>query len=214
LLRLGIADTALTKHHDRNATVQTRTYDHRKLAEELDSIDLPPTADILSPELQDTLKLIRAGKMKGPLVEEFESILATEGEAVAFRFLAAEAEGFHVTPYGFCLNSFSVDPCPKHLQCFDGCLHLARTDNPAEEENLRALRDKTSVALESARAAPARTIGRRNQIRHAESTLTNIDKALLAAPGQQVFPNGQDLSDPVDQPGSIIDAALRVAQSS
>ncbi|WP_229490829.1 hypothetical protein [Pseudoduganella namucuonensis] len=38
-----------------------------------------------------------------------------------------EADGFHASPYGHCLNSFTVDPCPKHLECFANCRHLSAT---------------------------------------------------------------------------------------
>lgn len=54
-----------------------------------------------------------------------KEIQRLEGDEAAFVFLATEADGFHSTPYGHCLNSFTVEPCPKALECFAGCRHLA-----------------------------------------------------------------------------------------
>src|SRR5690606_10376529 len=114
----------------------------------------------------------------------------------------------HVTPYGFCLSSFTVDPCPKHLQCFNGCRHLGRTDNPEENRNLSLLEERTSAVLAKAKASPAGSVGRKNQIAHAETILANVAIALKTAPGDRPFPDGPDLSEPLGQPRTIIDAAL------
>nr|WP_158447301.1 hypothetical protein [Paraburkholderia sp. BL8N3] len=41
----------------------------------------------------------------------FKRIQTEHGDEAAFTWLAASSDGFHVTPYGFCTNSFSVNPC-------------------------------------------------------------------------------------------------------
>jgi hypothetical protein len=207
LFRLGVADTMITKRYGRSTTSQSKIYDHRSLAEDLEAIDLPASAREIIPErAHDTLRLIMGGKVQGPIVTEFLSIQTDLGDQAAFEYLAAEADGLHVTPYGFCLNSFTVDPCPKHLQCFNGCRHLARTENPAEKENLLTLKQRTGGVLAAAKASPAGSVGRKNQIANAESILSNVEIALAAAPGQRVFPQGPDLSEPIGKPRTIMDS--------
>lgn len=126
LFRLGISDTIITKRFGRKSVQQSYEYDHRSLAEELDAMSSPAGAEeALGPKAMQTLKLITKGKVTGPLVDQFKKIQQESGDDAAFTFLAAEADGFHTTPYGFCINSFTVDPCPKHLECFNGCRHLS-----------------------------------------------------------------------------------------
>ncbi len=140
LFRLGVADTIISKRFDRRTVAQSYEYDHRSLAEEMDGIELP---DAWSEYLGDSptaavAKLIVNGRLEGPLVREFRNIQKKEGDEAALNYLALEADGFHATPYGFCLNSFTVDPCPKHLECFTGCGHLSVTDLPENRKKCDA----------------------------------------------------------------------------
>jgi hypothetical protein len=195
LFRLGVADTIITKRF-RKSVAQSYEYDHRSLSEDLAAIDLPATSlDRLGPRAQEALRLITANKVSGPIVDEFRLIQRTKGDDAAFDYLDAEADGLHVTPYGFCLNSFTVDPCPKHLECFDGCHHLARTELPEEARNLEQLRDRLKRVVEKIERQPiaARNVGWQNQLAHAKKRLTNVESALLASPGSRPFPDGLDL---------------------
>ena len=196
LFRLGIADTIITKRFNRRSVAQSYEYDHRSLAEEMDQLELPGAwEEFLGDSKAATVaKMIQAGRAQGPIVREFKRILQEEGDEPALLFLAAEADGFHSTPYGHCLNSFTVDPCPKHLECFSGCLHLSATDLPANRRNLLALHGKLKIAMEAAQARPASTVGRDNQIAHAKVRLEGVERLLSTAPGSQVFPDGVDLS--------------------
>lgn len=127
LFRLGVADTIITKKFNRRSVQQSYVYDHRSLAEDLASVDLLPEAeDALGDKALQVFKLIKAKKAGGPIVDEFYRVAREYGDEAAFDHLNAEADGLHVTPYGLCVNSFTSDPCPKHLECFNGCLHLAR----------------------------------------------------------------------------------------
>lgn len=199
LFRKGLADAIITKRFDRVSVQQSYVYDHRSLAEHLDNIDISDDIEErLGAKASTTYRLILSGRVSGPLVDRFQKIQVEEGDDQAFEFLVAEADGLHATPYGFCLNSFTVDPCPNHLECFNGCLHLARTDLPSEQQRLTTLRARTANILQKARDCPGGSVGRRNQIAHAQNRLDNIDKALATAPGDQPFPDGSDLSNPVD----------------
>ena len=195
LFRLGVADTIITKRFNRTSVAQTYEYDHRSLAEELEQITLPDEWEsYLGPKAATVAKLIEAGRANGPIVRQFKTIQLEEGDEAAYQFLKAEADGFHATPYGHCLNSFTVDPCPTHLECFNNCRHLSATDLPENRRNLLVLHGKLKDALEAAEARSTRSIGRDNQIRHAQSRITAIARILDTPSGERVFPDGDDLS--------------------
>lgn len=141
-------------------------------------------------------KMIQTGKANGPIVDAFKQIQRDEGDTAAFEYLKIEADGFHATPYGHCLNSFTVDPCPKHLECFSGCRHLSATNLPENRAHLRTLEFKLVAAVETAEAKPSKSVGRTNQIQHAKVRLEGV-RTLLATPeGDRPFPDGPDLSIP------------------
>lgn len=203
LFRLGVADAIITKRFDRTSVQRSKVYDHRTLAEELDSIEIPKGAETrLGPRAQETLRLITASKVRGPIVDEFHRIQRELGDDAAFDYLDAEADGLHVTPYGFCLNSFTIDPCPKHLECFNGCRHLARTDLPQEHAALVRLRDRLVRVIANVETTPSGSVGRENQLRHAQTRLANLEIALASEPGSKPFPDGPDLASPFGQVGS------------
>ena len=139
--------------------------------------------------------MIQGGRVSGPIVEEFLLIQREQGDDVALNFLDAEADGLHVTPYGFCLSSFTVDPCPKHLECFNGCHHLTRSTVPEEQRNLELLHDRMAQVIAKLEATPEkiRTPGWQNQLAHCRTRLMSIKKAMTALPGETVFPDGKDL---------------------
>jgi hypothetical protein len=196
LFRLGLADTIITKRFNRRSVAQSYEYDHRSLAEEMEQLELPDAwADFLGDSKVATVaKLVQAGRAEGPIIREFRRIQVEEGDEAALTFLAAEADGFHATPYGYCLNSFTVDPCPKHLECFADCRHLSATNLPENRRNIIYLHSKLQAALEAAQARPARSIGRDNQIAHATERIRGLEKLLNTEAGEQVFPDGLDLS--------------------
>jgi hypothetical protein len=196
LFRLGIADTIITKRFNRRSVAQSYEYDHRSLAEEMDQLELPDAwAEFLGDSKAVTVaKLAQAGRAEGPIVREFRRIQAEEGDKAALAFLAVEADGFHATPYGYCLNSFTVDPCPKHLECFSGCRHLSATNLPENRRNIIQMRGKLQAALEAAQARAANSIGRDNQIAHATERIKGLEQLLSTEAGEQVFPDGPDLS--------------------
>jgi len=196
LFRHGVADAVITARFGRTSNAASAEYDHRSLLEELSEIDLPDewASTLGDSKAAQVAKLIILDKVDGPIIRQFREILAREGERPALEFLAAEADGFHVTPYGFCVNSFLVDPCPKHLECFNNCRSLAATDLPENRVNLTSLRANMKLALDTASARPESTPGKQNQIEHARVRIEAIDKLLRTKPGVLVFPDGVDRS--------------------
>ncbi|HHK0996377.1 TPA: hypothetical protein ACQQQE_006348 [Pseudomonas aeruginosa] len=195
LFRMGIADTAITKRYGRASIAQSHEYDHRNLFEELDFMTPKGGEGEALDNASSVLALIRSGHIGGRIVDEFKSIQAAYGDEIAFQFLSAEADGVHATPYGFCINSFIVSPCPNHLSCFNGCKHLALDDSNEHKGNLIKIRDKMINAIELIEERPSESIGRANQLSHARAQLENIEKALNCSPGARPFPDGEDLSD-------------------
>ena len=88
-----------------------------------------------------------------------------------------------------------MDPCPKHLEYFNGCRHLTRTAVPEEQRNLMRLRDRMLRAIAKLEATPVagRNIGWRNQLAHGRARLAGIEVALATRPGEAPFPDGSDL---------------------
>lgn len=206
LFRLGISDAVITKRFNRKSVAQSSVYDHRSLAEQLDAIELPDEWSALLGEgnTSTVAKLIFSGKTRGPIVQEFKRVQTEEGDEAALLFLKAEADGFHVTPYGMCINSFTVDPCPKSLECFNDCRHLSSTGLPEHKKNLVTLLGRLKHVLEHAKSKPDGTIGKQNQIQHATKRIVGVEKLLTTSPGELVFPDGVDLSLPKNQ-GGVLD---------
>lgn len=195
LFRLGVADTIISKRYNRRSVAQSYEYDHRSLAEELEQISIPEEVELFLGEKATTVaKMIKGGKASGPIVDAFIRIQATDGEAAAYEYLRVEADGFHATPYGHCLNSFTVDPCPKHLECFSGCRHLSATNLPENRQNLIRLEGKFKSAIETIKARPSASIGWKNQLDHAEIRLVGVQTLLATPAGQHAFPDGADFS--------------------
>jgi hypothetical protein len=204
LFRLGVADTIISKRFNRRSVAQSYEYDHRSLAEDLEQVELSPEIEIqLGTKAATVAKMIKTGKANGPIVDTFKKIQSTDGDEAAYEYLRVEADGFHATPYGHCLNSFTVDPCPKHLECFSGCRHLSATNLPENREHLIRLEGKLQDALETIKARTSPSVGWKNQLAHAEVRLTGVRKLLATERGTQPFPDGPDLSIP--SPSGVLD---------
>ena len=208
LFRQGLADTIITKRFNRRSVAQSYAYDHRTLSEHLDAMDTPPeSAELLEPKAREAWNLIRMGRIAGPVVNQFLEIQQKDGDAAAFSFLNAEASALHATPYGFCLNSFAVSPCPKHLECFNGCGHLVRSDDEDETRRLAELEERLAAYIARAKERPSASPGFANQLLHAEARRAGVIAALAQKPGGYVFPSGEDRHLPYPPAHSV--GALR-----
>ncbi|WP_256588019.1 hypothetical protein [Pseudomonas sp. LG1D9] len=67
---------------------------------------------------------IRDKRIQGALTDSYHALLSDKGTTTAEAFLTVHATALHVTPFGGCIHDFSQAPCPKHLQCWNGCSHL------------------------------------------------------------------------------------------
>jgi len=195
LFRHGVADTIITKRFNRLSTAQSYVYDHRSLAEHLNEME-PATmlaTRNLGPNARKAFDLIRGGKIQGPVVESFKRIQKEAGDDIAFEYLNAEAGALHFTPYGFCLNSFAASPCVKHLECFNSCSHLVRSDSPGEQKNLETMKARYELHIGRLKNRPSQAPNFGAQLAHAEERLAGVNAALAQAPGGQVFEDGKNL---------------------
>ena len=196
LFRLEVADTIITKRFNRRSTAQSYVYDHRTLAEHLEEME-PEKArlaeKVLAPNARKAFDLIRGGKIQGPVVEAFRRVQRDDGDEAAFEYLNAEAGALHFTPYGFCLNSFAASPCVKHLECFNGCNHLVRTQSLEEQNALETLRGRYEIHIQRLKDRPSKAPNFAAQLAHAEERLAGVRAALAKTPGQAVFESGEDL---------------------
>ncbi len=191
LFRAGVSDAVITMRFGRRSPAQSHVYNHKSLAEDLDYMDVPGDGlDPLSPNVQRVFHLVKEGKVEGPIVREFRRIQREMGDDDAFAYLNAEAGGLHVTPYGFCLSSLTVDPCPKHLECFNGCHHLARTGLASETEALTDLHDRLVKVIDRLEAEPTTARSVQTQIDHARTRLDGVRRALATVPRAKVSPEG------------------------
>lgn len=200
LFRLNVPDTAITHQFGRVSVAQSYEYDHRSLSEKLKFVQLPSTSRPHVPP-GSTQELVAKMVVSGiaaisHLGQSFKRIQAEHGDAAAFAYLAANSDGFHVTPYGFCTNSFSINPCTRHLKCFDRCKHFAASGLPEHRETLLDLRESLVIMQHAAEAKPSRTMGRINQITHAVRLIEGVQAALDAQPQQNVFAEGVDYASP------------------
>ncbi len=198
--RLNVPDTIITHQFGRNSVAQSYEYEHKSLAERLKFVSLPTAAlKIIKPGSPQELvaKMVVSGIAPlSHIAESFKKIQAEHGDESAFLYLSVNSDGFHVTPYGFCTNSFSVNPCARHLKCFDGCKHFAASGSREHIITLESLKAKLSVMRDKAKAKPANSIGRKNQISHAEKLLVGVEQTLESQPLALVFPDGADHSEP------------------
>ena len=196
LFRLNVPDTVITHQFGRSTVAQSYEYDHRSLSEKLKFVQLPPLSrSVMPPGSPQELvaKMVVSGIAGDSHIgRSFRRIQADDGDEAAFIWLAANSDGFHVTPYGFCTNSFSVNPCARHLKCFDDCRHFTASGLPEHRVTLEKLRGRLMAMRSAAEAKPATAVARRNQIAHAARLIRGVDAALSAQPGSNVFADGVD----------------------
>lgn len=131
--------------------------------------------------------------------QSFRRIQAEHAHEAAFTFIAASSDGFHVTTYGFCTNSFSINPCAKHLKCLDGSRNSTARPGRASH-NFGELRERLVAMKAAAQVNPARSVGTNNQVAHAVPLFSGVETALAAQPEQNVFAGGSDYPNPTAAP--------------
>lgn len=119
-LALGRADISQNPHYQ-HATIEEKNF---QLHEFISTRNPQKRLEIFKQGVRD-------GTIQGSIPDTYNQ-LKVHSPVKAEEFLEIHVMAVHVTPYGACAHDFSKAPCPKHLQCFDSCSHLHRTDDPNE----------------------------------------------------------------------------------
>ncbi|OSY89322.1 hypothetical protein WH52_01395 [Tenacibaculum holothuriorum] len=131
--------------------------------------------------MTETYHLLKKSKS----IEDAETFLKTHGLAL------------HLTPFGGCTHDFSQSPCLKHLQCWNGCSHLHRTNTPGETERLVEQLEFAKKNLNK-----MRKVNHDNKSKWEKDILNkinNIKKAINLSPTKnsiQIFPKGIEMTKP------------------
>jgi len=143
---------------------------------------------------------IKNGVITGELSDMYHEIKQLDGESDAQMFLDTHATALHITPFGGCTHDFSLNPCPKHLECYNGCGHLHRTNSDVETENLSALIKSSRQALTLMQKSGEGDFGSDKWTMDLQQKISNMEKALAITPGSkpvQVFPGGKEVTKAV-----------------
>lgn len=196
--RLLVPDTAITHQFGRRTVSQSYEYDHRSLAEQLNAMQVPEVESTWlppgSPQAQVARMVVSGMAPDSHICRSFMAVREANGDDAAFKYLAASSDGFHVTPYGYCTNSFSASPCTRHLKCFDRCGHFMASGSEQHTQTLRKLQVKIIRMKEVVLSRAENSVGRTNQLAHASQLLDGISLALAASSRQRVFAGGLDHS--------------------
>jgi hypothetical protein len=153
---------------------------------------------------------IRDKRIQGALTDSYHALLSDKGTTTADAFLTVHATALHVTPFGGCIHDFSQAPCPKHLQCWNGCSHLHLMGTPSERANLMKQADNLTTAITIMRDAGAGEAGTDVWLVDQQEKLNNLKSVLTRDTDvgvQRVFPNGHPVtvSDNYERHSSVSD---------
>lgn len=142
-------------------------------------------------------KGIKEKRIQGALTDSYHTLLLDRGTITAEAFLAVHATALHVTPFGGCIHDFSQAPCPKHLQCWNGCSHLHLMGTPSERANLEKQAENLTTAITLMRDAGAGEAGSDVWLADQEDKLSNIKSVLARDTNvgvQRVFLDGHPVT--------------------
>jgi hypothetical protein len=140
---------------------------------------------------------IRDKRIHGALTDSYHALLSDKGTTTAEAFLTVHVTAQHVTPFGGCIHDFSQAPCPKHLQCWNGCSHLHLMGTPSERVNLEKQAKNLTKAISIMRDAGTGEAGSDVWLADQENKLNNLKSVLARDTNggvQSVFPNGRPIT--------------------
>jgi hypothetical protein len=140
---------------------------------------------------------IRDKRIQGALTDSYHALLSDKGTTSAEAFLTVHATALHITPFGGCIHDFSQAPCPKHLQCWNGCSHLHLMGTPSERANLEKQAKNLTKAITIMRDAGAGEAGSGVWLADQEDKLNNLKSVLardINVGVKRVFPNGHPMT--------------------
>ncbi|MEY5048134.1 MAG: hypothetical protein RLZZ175_1493 [Bacteroidota bacterium] len=143
---------------------------------------------------------VRNKNILGSITDTYHYLKEKEDLNKAEDFLKTHAMAIHITPFGGCTHDFSQTPCVKHLQCWNNCSHLHRTNIPGETERIQEQLDQSLKVLEKMKS-DSDEYGSDKWIIDLEIKIANLEKAVKMNPIDkpvQVSPNGIQMTIPLD----------------
>lgn len=193
----GMSDVQQALALGRKRLEQNSFYQHTSIEEEVKSHHGFLAFNSYQERIDFLHSGIRKGEIQGALTDSYHSLLKEKGPITAEAFLTVHATALHVTPFGGCIHDFSQAPCPKHLQCWNGCSHLHLMGTLSERGNLEHQADQLAKAITIMRDTGLGETGADVWLEDQESKLNNL-KSVLARKSnlgaQRVFPNGHPMT--------------------
>ncbi|NRH29975.1 hypothetical protein FEZ62_20395 [Pseudomonas sp. MS19] len=195
----GMSDVQQALALGRKRLEQNKFYQHTSIEEDTDAHHGFLAFNSYQERIDFLHAGIRLGNIQGALTDSYHSLLQDKGPITAEAFLTVHATALHVTPFGGCVHDFSQAPCPKHLQCWNGCSHLHLTGTPSEQKNLQEQTERLNKAVIIMREAGTGEAGSDVWLADQEHKLNNLQAALtrgIQTGVQQVFPAGLPVTIP------------------
>ncbi|MDT0676992.1 hypothetical protein [Autumnicola musiva] len=143
---------------------------------------------------------VRNKSILGDITNTYHYLKKNENLDSAESFLRTHGLAIHLTPFGGCTHDFSQSPCQKHLQCWNGCSHLHRTNTPGETERIREQLVRSKEAHETMISQNDSTYGKDVWTKDLEKKIKNLERSLKITPSStpiQIFPEGEEFTKPV-----------------
>ena len=143
---------------------------------------------------------IRNKSILGEITNTYHKLKKETGLNQAEDFLKTHGLAIHLTPFGGCTHDFSQSPCLKHLQCWNGCSHLHRTNTPGETERIKEQLKSSEEALAKMKKDLGDNAKNSKWIFDLKKKVENLKKASVLKLGEakqlQLFPDGIEITTP------------------
>lgn len=145
---------------------------------------------------------IRNKTILGEITDTYHYLKKEEGLITAEDFINTHGLALHLTPFGGCTHDFSQSPCLKHLQCWNGCSHLHRTNTPGETERIQEQLDNNKIILQKMinenKGSDIKNVWQKDL----EKKIKNMEIALKVSPSTtplKLFPHGEEVTKPLNK---------------
>ena len=143
---------------------------------------------------------VRSKSILGEITDTYHFLKKNQSIDSAELFLNTHGLAIHITPFGGCTHDFSQSPCQKHLQCWNGCSHLHRTNTPGETVRIKEQLDKSKSILKKVKSESLEEQKNDVWVKDLEKKIKNLEKAVKIRPTSptpiQLFPKGPEITKP------------------
>ncbi|CAL2103047.1 hypothetical protein [Tenacibaculum sp. 190130A14a] len=181
----------------RQNLTQNKAYQHTTIREKTKLHQQYLSFNSVTEKIRFLQEGIRNKNILGEMTETYHLLKNNKSIEDAETFLKTHGLALHLTPFGGCTHDFSQSPCLKHLQCWNGCSHLHRTNTPGETERLLEQLEFAKKNLNKIRGDK-----HNNKSKWEKDILNkikNIKKAIDLSPTTnpiQMFPDGIEMTKP------------------